>query len=362
MKKKKWLVMLLAVATSMSLMYGCGFSDSGQKEETETETQKQAASDNGDGAEEAADTGDVREQNRKIVYISRNLNDMYAAFLVKIFETKIDTDYPGWEMEVLDLQEDFAKNPDYIENAVTMGADGIIGQLMTVNPVDAARKVGEENGVEVAAFDALYPESEGALAMVNADNYRMGYMIGELAAEKLPENGRVCILAIGRKMDVVVQRDNGIADALAELRPDVEILTIGDIDFDKNVGIQIVTDWITQYGQLDGILGDSDTCALAAIEAYRAAGLDLEKTVFIGLDGGSDACNAIKNGELTGSVLQSAEQYAELTLQICADAFEGKIDPADGENQPSLTIDPIMITSETVDEYIELYTKYGLMK
>ena len=109
MKKKKWLVMLLAVATSMSLMYGCGFSDSGQKEETETETQKQAASDNGDGAEEAADTGDVREQNRKIVYISRNLNDMYAAFLVKIFETKIDTDYPGWEMEVLDLQEDFAK-------------------------------------------------------------------------------------------------------------------------------------------------------------------------------------------------------------------------------------------------------------
>lgn len=159
MKKKKWLVMLLAVATSMSLMYGCGFSDSGQKEETETETQKQAASDNGDGAEEAADTGDVREQNRKIVYISRNLNDMYAAFLVKIFETKIDTDYPGWEMEVLDLQEDFAKNPDYIENAVTMGADGIIGQLMTVNPVDAARKVGEENGVEVAAFDALYPES-----------------------------------------------------------------------------------------------------------------------------------------------------------------------------------------------------------
>ena len=51
-----------------------------------------------------------------------------------------------------------------------------------------------------------------------------------------------------------------------------------------------------------------------------------------------------------------------LTLQICADAFEGKIDPADGENQPSLTIDPIMITSENVDEYIELYTKYGLMK
>ena len=49
----------------------------------------------------------------------------------------------------------------------------------------------------------------------------------------------------------------------------------------ETFGIQIATDWITQYGQLDGILGDSDTCALAAIEAYRAAGLDLSKTTFI---------------------------------------------------------------------------------
>jgi len=366
-KMKKLLAVLLTVTVTAVMLCACGSSASkeepAQEQEQEQEPAQEAVQEEtaSEGAE-TAEAVDVKNQDKKIVYISRNLNDMYAAFLVKIFESKIASDYPGWTMETLDLQEDFAKNPDYIENAVTMGADGIIGQLMTVNPVDAARKVGEESGVEVVAFDALYPESVGSLAMVNADNYRMGHMIGELAAEKLPENAKVCILSIARKMDVVVQRDDGITDALAELRPDVEILTIGDVDFDKNVGIQITTDWITQYGQLDGILGDSDTCALAAIEAYRAAGLDLSKTVFIGLDGGSDACNAIKNGELTGSVLQSAEQYADLTLQICADAFEGKIDPADGENQPSLTIDPVMITADNVDEYIELYTQYGLMK
>ena len=350
---KRVLAILLVLTLTMATLCACSSSNSGNQGNTGNSS---GQTDEGD--QDVA----VKDQNRKIVYVSRNLNDMYAAFLVKVFEAKIASDYPGWTMETLDLQEDFTKSPDFIENAVTMGADAVIGQFMTVNPVDAARKVGEENGIEVVAFDAWYPESVGSLAMVNADNYKMGYMIGELAAEKLPENGRVAILSVGRKMEVVVQRDDGIADALAELRPDVEILDIGDIDFDKNTGIQITTDWITQYGQLDGILGDSDTCALAAIEAYRAAGLDLSKTVFIGLDGGSDACNAIKNGELTGSVLQSAEQYAELTLQICADSFEGKIDPASSTDQPSLTLDPVMITADNVDEYIELYTEYGLMK
>ena len=312
-------------------------------------------------SEDETEVVDIANEHKKIVYISRNLNDMYAAFLVKVFEAKIAENYPGWEMTTLDVQEDFTKNGEYIRNAITMGADGVIGQLMSVNPVDAAREVGEQYGVPVVAFDALYPESVGALAMVNADNYRMGHMIGEYAAEILPENARVAILAIGRKMDVVVQRDDGIQDALADLRPDVEIVDIGDVDFDKNKGIQITTDWLTQYGELDGILGDSDTCALAAIEAYRAAGLNPEDYVFIGLDGGSDACNAILAGELDGSVLQSAEQYAELTLQICADTFTGKIDAASDTDQPSLVIDPVMITPENVGEFVDLYKEYGLM-
>lgn len=61
-------------------------------------------------------------------------------------------------------------------------------------------------------------------------------------------------------------------------------------------------------------------------------------------------------------MLQSAEQYAELTLKICADTFDGKIDPASGTDQPSLIIDPVMITAENVDEYIALYAEFGLMK
>lgn len=351
----KKLVSLILVVAMLLTLAACGTTPALETKPADTPTTEAT------NTSEDTENVDIAHQSKKIVYVSRNLNDMYAAFLVKVFESKIAELYPGWEMTTLDVQEDFTKSSEFIYNAVTMGADGIIGQFMSVNPVDAAREVGEENGVPVVAFDALYPESVGSLAMVNADNYRMGHMIGEYAAEILPENARIAILSIGRKMDVVVQRDNGISDALADLRPDVEIVDIGDVDFDKNVGIQITSDWLTQYGPLDGILGDSDTCALAAIEAYRAAGYDPKDYVFIGLDGGSDACNAILAGELDGSILQSAEQYAELTLKICADTFEGKIDPASSTDQPSLIIDPVLITSDNVNDYVTLYKAFGLM-
>lgn len=304
---------------------------------------------------------DPKDEKKKIVFIARDLSDMYCTFLNSMFQNVIDQEYSNWTLTVIDNSSDASKNPESIENAVAMGADAIVGQLSNVNPVDAAR-VAAQDGVPVIAFDALYEESIGKLAMVNVDNYDMGYLIGELAAQKIPENGKAAILSIARSYPVVIDRDNGIADGLAKTRSDVEIVDIGDINFDKNTGIQITTDWITQYGQLDAILGDSDTCALAAIEAFRAAGLDISKTTFIGLDGGSDACYSISRGELTGSVLQSAEEYARTCLDLCYQYFKGEIDVMSETDQPNVSISPVMITAENVDEYIALYKQYGLMK
>ncbi len=340
---KKLISVLLVLSLVLALLCGCAAQD--QPEQTK----------------DPVGATDPKDQEKKIVFLARDVSDMYCTFLTNMFQNVIDTEYSNWTLEIIDLAGDPSKNIEAIENAVSMGADAIVGQLSNVNPVSAAHAAGLE-GVPVIAFDALYEDSIGALAMVNVDNYDMGYLIGKLAAEKIPENGKVAILSIARSYPVVLDRDQGIEDGLKETRKDVEIVDIGDINFDKNTGIQIATDWITQYGQLDGILGDSDTCALAAIEAYRAAGLDLSKTTFIGLDAGSDACYSISKGEMTGSVLQSAEEYAKTCLSLCYKYFTGELDAASETEQPNISISPVMVTAENVDEYIDLYKEYGLMQ
>ena len=90
--------------------------------------------------------------------------------------------------------------------------------------------------------------------------------------------------------------------------------------------------------------------------------MDISKTVFYGVDGGSDGCYSIKQGEMAGSVLQSANEYASKSLDICQQYFDGKIDMKSTTEQPHITITPVLITSDNVDEYIEMYTEAGVMK
>ena len=359
---KRFLALVLALCLTGSLC-ACAAAPAAAPAAPAEAAAEETAAEEPAAEEPAAETTatDPKDEEKTIVFLARDMSDMYCTFLVSMSKKVISEQYPNWKLEVIDLAGDPSKNIEGIENAVAMGADAIYGQLSNVNPESAARQAGKE-GVPVIAIDAVYEESIGKLAMVNVDNYDMGYLIGELAAEKLPENAKVAILSIARSYPVVLDRDQGIADGIAKTRDDVEIVDIGDINFDKNVGIQITTDWITQYGQLDGILGDSDTCALAAIEAYRAAGLDLDKTIFIGLDGGSDACYSISKGEMTGSVLQSAEEYVKECLALSYKYFTGELDPASETDQPNISLKPVMITADNVDEYIELYKEYGLMQ
>lgn len=371
---KKLISIVLALTLVLALFCGCAQKEApaadpapapeAPAEETPAATPEAPAEEPAETpAEEPAETpaADPKDEEKLIVFLARDVSDMYCTFLTGMFQNTIDTLYPNWTLKVIDLAGDPSKNIEAVENAVSMGADAIIGQLSNVNPLPAAQAAGQE-GVPVIAFDALYEDSIGQLAMVNVDNYDMGYLIGELAAELIPENGKVAILSIARSYPVVLDRDQGIEDGLNATRDDVEIVDIADINFDKNVGIQVATDWITQYGQLDGILGDSDTCALAAIEAYRAAGLDLDKTTFIGLDAGSDACYSISKGEMSGSVLQSAEEYAKTCLELSYKYFTGELDAASTTEQPNVSITPVMVTAENVDEYIALYKEYGLMQ
>ena len=95
---------------------------------------------------------------------------MYAAFVAESFENVAKKDYPNYKVTILDLDDDFSKNGDFIDTAISMGADAVVGQFLLVDPVDAARRALEQ-GVPVVCIDELHEDSYGKFAQVTADNY-----------------------------------------------------------------------------------------------------------------------------------------------------------------------------------------------
>ncbi len=292
-----------------------------------------------------------------IVFISRGLDDMYSSFLTKMIEAQIASDYPNYKLTVLDMENDFSKSIELIENAITLEADCIIGQFLEVD-ISAAAAEAMKEGIPVINLDFIHEGSKGKFAQIVCDQYQLGALQAEDAADKLPENAQIGILLITAD-SMSEARSRGIRETLAELRPDVTVVDEQAIFFDKATAINITNDWVTTYGTLDAIMTGSDLCALGAIEAYRTSNIDLSSTLFYGVDAGSDACNSILAGELTGSVQQSATEYARRSLELASEYISGERS-LDGE-QPFIELDPTLYTADNVDALVKEYKDAGVM-
>ena len=83
---------------------------------------------------------------------------------------------------------------------------------------------------------------------------------------------------------------------------------------------------ISQYGEgIELILSNNDEMALVAVEAYRKAGYEpSQRPVIFGIDGLDDALEAIKDGEMQGTVYNDKEDQALQIAKLAYEVFKGE--------------------------------------
>jgi len=112
-----------------------------------------------------------------------------------------------------------------------------------------------------------------------------------------------------------IQRLEGNKKALAEC-PNVKVLEDQTANWSRAEAQTLMENWLTSHpNQINGIIGQNDEMALGAIEAIKAAGLDVKSFAIAGIDGVTDALRAAKAGEMT-SILQDARAQAQGALDL----------------------------------------------
>ena len=83
---------------------------------------------------------------------------------------------------------------------------------------------------------------------------------------------------------------------------------------------------ISQYGtEIELVLSNNDEMALGAVEAYRKVGyIRKDWPVIFGIDGLEDALEAVKAGEMQGSIYNDRVDQAKEMAKIAVTLFEGK--------------------------------------
>ncbi len=308
-----------------------------------------------EGTEAAAGTEAASGEKFKVLYVSRNQADTFAARLSGDFVKYWEANYQDqFEFDVQDAQADPDKENQLIEQGITAGYDGIIVQPNDSDAQTPYVKQAADAGVKVITTNAGIRDIEGA-SWIDADPYEQGRVIAELAVKQAPENAKVAIMSCNPGNLHTESRLQAYKDIFVAQRTDCEIVAEKICtQSDQATFMQTMEDWVQAYGKIDVVLTIGDDLAKACYEVVKDDPTFAD-TQYYAVDANPDALLRIKAGNQDATVMQDTQELAQKNLDAMYDLMTGK------QEKVEETIETILITPENVDEYIEKYIEIGII-
>ena len=219
---------------------------------------------------------------------------------------KMAEDMPGVDVQVEDAQNDVAKQLDQINNFIASGVDAII-----VNPVDTSATQAMTNAAKNAGVPLVYVNREPINVNTLPDNQAFvasnEIESGTLEAFEVCKMLRAQGKAGGAKIYVImgelsnqaaVQRTKDIEDVIGmDMCKFIKIIDKQTSNWSRDQAQNLMTNWLSSGESFDAVIANNDESAIGAIQAMKAAGLDMKVIIVGGVDATQDALAAMLAGE-----------------------------------------------------------------
>ena len=204
-------------------------------------------------------------------------------------------------------ERDFAAQVEAVENYITQQFDVIV-----IAPADSKAMVEPlaraiESGITVVNIDVALDEQAKAdagidLAFFGPDNRAGAKLAGDELGKTLGEGGKVVILEGNPEADNAVQRKLGFDDSVAEYG--LDLLESRTANWETEIANGVMTDFLTKYPDVQGVMAANDSMALGVVSALEAAGKVGEVEVV-----GFDNIPGVRPLVADGSMLSTVEQF-----------------------------------------------------
>lgn len=243
-----------------------------------------------------------------------------------------------------DANGDMNRQLDQIDNFLMQGVD-----MLLIVPVDSegiSSAVRKANRAGIPVLCLGIDAKGGDSTFIGSPNHDAGRQQGELMAKLLPQNAEILYLYGLHGNSHSIERWEAFKEFCLDKRPDIKLLASQTADFLRDKGMKITEDWIQAFPKFDAIIAANDQMALGAMQALKVANR-LKGVLISGVDGVDDAVLAVRNGDMTQTILQNAPGQGEAAYNA-VQAFRK------GEKLPREIIVPFeSITKDNVDNYLE---------
>ncbi|NIP93529.1 MAG: sugar ABC transporter substrate-binding protein, partial [Akkermansiaceae bacterium] len=252
-----------------------------------------------------------------------NLNNPFFQLIAQIMEEEAGK--AGYTLKAMDGKGDAALQNTQMKDFVTQGCSAIF-----LNPADSKAtaegiRQASAAGVPVFTFDIQMEDPEVAALVtyhVGSDNYQGGRLAGESMMKATGDSGKVGIINLP-EANSCIKRVNGFKDYLKENNSKLEVVIELNGKGDRVEGAKVATDMLQAHGDLVGIFGINDPCALGAWSSIEQAGKTDQITI-VGFDGSPDGKIGVYEKKLYDTPLQFPRKMAEKTVATFLKHVQGE--------------------------------------
>ena len=239
----------------------------------------------------------------------------------------------GQEVQIEDAQNDVAKQLDQIKNFAASGVSAII-----VNPVDTSATQAMTDAAAAANIPLVYvnrqpvnvdtlPDNQAFVASNEEESGTLETIeVCRLFKEAGKTEASVYVMMGELSNQAAVQRTKDIHDVMTNGKCEVNLNILDEqtANWSRDQAQNLMTNWLSKGEKFDGVIANNDEMAIGAIQAMKAANVDMKSVVVGGVDATQDALAAMQAGDLDVTVFQNAAAQGKGALDAAIKLAKGE--------------------------------------
>lgn len=305
--KKRWISGLLTAVMLFSLC-ACSSTDTGS----------------GDAGGETAEGGSKPVSELKVGVVMKSFDEFQQAVMDGATAAAVEAGIPEENVTCVapNNESEIMAQVTSVEDMISQNVDILLvaaNQADTLmNPLTTAA----EKGIKIVMVDTDAPDFTEKVTYVGTDNYEAGYEGAKEFGTRLGGGKNVVILR-GKLGDPNHEkRTEGLIAGLEETGNTV--LETQDANCESDKAANAMEAFMTKYpDQIDAVMVTSDSMAVGAAQAIKAAGMG-DRIQVCGFDGFQAAIDLVGTGEISMIIAQRPEEIGRKGIECGLGALEGE--------------------------------------
>ena len=250
--------------------------------------------------------------SKRMAVVISTLNNPWFVLLAE--SAKARAEELGYEAVIFDSQNNSSKETEHFDNIIAAGYGAIL-----FNPTDADGSVvnvkrAKEAEIPVFCMDREINARDVATCQILSDNYSGCVAIGKEFVRTVGREGNYAEL-LGLVGDNNTWNRSRGFHTVVDRFPGLKMVAQQSADFDRNTAMMVMESILQAHGDMVGVFCGNDAMAMGAYQAILAAG-KADEIKICGFDGERDVLNAIREGKIVATGMQSPVLMARTAAEF----------------------------------------------